>query len=74
MAKNLLGKDSAVAQLMVLGKLIFTLIPPKEVAVSESSKVALNCRAKGSLEIVWRRAGQSLPRNHVLYPNGTLLL
>ena len=73
-AKNVLGKDSAVAQLMVLGKLIFTLIPAMKVAALDFSNVTLNCRAKGSLEIVWRRAGQSLPHNHVLYPNGTLLL
>ena len=73
-AKNLLGKDSAVAQLMVLGKLIFTLIPPMKVVASDYTNVTLHCRAKGSLEIVWRRVGQRLPRNHVLYPNGTLLL
>jgi len=73
-AKNLLGEDSAVSQITVLGKLKFTLIPPMKVVASNFSNVILNCRAKGSLEIVWRRAGQSLPRNHVLYPNGTLLL
>ena len=73
-AKNLLGKDSVVAQLIVLGKLMFTLIPPMKVVASDFSNVTLNCRAMGSLEIVWRRAGQSLPHNHVLYPNGTLLL
>ena len=73
-AKNLLGKDSVVAQLIVLDKLMFTLIPPMKVVASDFSNVTLNCRAMGSLEIVWRRAGQSLPRNHVLYPNGTLLL
>ena len=72
--KNLLGEDSAVAQIMVLGKLQFTLVPPIKVVASDLSKVILNCRAKGSLEIAWRRAGQSLPHNHVLYSNGTLLL
>ena len=73
-AKNLLGKDSVVAQLIVLDKLMFTLIPPMKVVASDFSNVTLNCRAMGSLEIVWRRAGQSLPRHHVLYQNGTLLL
>ena len=73
-AKNVLGKDSAVAQITVLGKLVFSLIPPLKVVASDLSNVTLNCRAKGSLEVVWRRAGQSLPHNHVLYPNGTLLL
>ena len=46
-AKNLLGKDSAVAKLIVLGKLIFTLIPPMKVVASYFSNVTLNCRAKG---------------------------
>jgi len=74
MAKNLLRQVSAVAQITVLGKLKFTLIPPKIVVALGFSSVILNCRAKGSLEIVWKREGQSLPKNHVLYPNGTLLL
>jgi len=73
-AKNILGEDSAVAQIMVIDKLQLTLIPPMKVVASEFSNVMLNCRAKGSLEIVWKRKGQSLPQNQVLYPNGTLLL
>ena len=48
--KNLLGKDSAVAQLMVLGKRVFTIIPPMKVVASDFSNVTLNCRAMGSLE------------------------
>jgi len=73
-AKNLLGEDSAVSQIMVLGKLKFTIIPPKKVVAFDFNNVILNCEAKGSIEIAWRRVGQSLPQNHVLYPNGTLLL
>jgi len=73
-AKNLLGQDYAIAQIMVLSKLKFTIVPPKTVVASDFSNVILNCGAKGSLEIVWKRDGQSLPKNHVLYPNGTLLL
>ena len=72
--KNLLGEDSAVAQVTVLGKLKFTLIPPIKVVAPDFSNVILDCRAKGALGIVWKRASQSLPRNHILYPNGTLLL
>ena len=73
-AKNFLGEDSAVAQIMVIDKLQFTVVPPIKVVASDSSNVMLNCGAKVSSEIVWKREGQSLPRNHVLYPNGTLLL
>ena len=69
-AKNFLGEDTAVVQVTVLERLKFTLIPPARVVASDFSNVILNCRAMGSLEIVWRRAGQSLPQ----YSNGTLLL
>ena len=69
-AKNFLGKDTAVVQVTVLDRLKFTLIPPVRMVASDLSNVILNCRAMGSLEIVWRRAGQSLPH----YLNGTLLL
>ncbi|XP_078350138.1 uncharacterized protein LOC144634965 [Oculina patagonica] len=73
-AKNILGEDAAVAQVTVLGRLKFASTPPIKVVASDSENVKLNCRAHGSLEIVWKRAGQNLPQNHVLYPNGTLLL
>ena len=69
-AKNFLGEDTAIVQVTVLGKLKFTLIPPVRVVASDFSNVILNCRAMGSIEIVWRRAGQSLPQ----FSNGTLLL
>ena len=73
-AKNLLGGESAFAQMTVLGALKFKLTPPIKVAALASSNVMLNCRAQGSLDIVWKKSGQSLPQNHVFYPNGTLLL
>ncbi|XP_078350122.1 uncharacterized protein LOC144634945 [Oculina patagonica] len=72
--KNLLGEDSAAAQIMVLGKLKFTLTSPVKVVASLYNCVTLPCTAEGSVDIDWKRAGQSLPQNHVLYPNGTLLL
>ena len=34
----------------------------------------LKCAAQGILKIVWKRVGKTLPHNHILYPNGTLLL
>ena len=72
--RNLLGDDSAVAQVTVLGKLKFTLTPRVKVVTSASTKQMLHCKAQGSLQIFWKRAGQNLPQNHVLFPNGTLLL
>ena len=72
--KNLLGEDSAVAQVTVLGRLKFTSTPPVKVVTTDFKNIILNCRAQGSLEIVWKRVGQNLPQNHVIYPNGTLLL
>ena len=73
-AKNLLGEDSAVALATVISGLEFTLRPPVKVLAKVFSRVMFNCTAQGSLDIVWKRAGQGLPQNHVLFPNGTLLL
>ena len=73
-AKNLLGVDSAVAQVMVIDRLKFTLTPPLKVVTKVSNNVMLNCAALGKKEIVWKRMGQNLPQSHVLYPNGTLFL
>ena len=74
-AKNLLGEDYAVAQVTVFDRLKFILTPPLKIAVSEFSNLMLNCAAQGATDIVnWKKAGQSLPRNHVHYANDSLLL
>ena len=73
-AKNLLGKDSAVALVVVTDRLRIILAPPSKVTTSESSNLLLECAAQGNTEITWKRTGGVLPRNHVVYPNGTLLL
>ena len=72
--KNLLGQDSAVAQVVVIDELKFALTPPGKVVASVYNNVKLNCIAEGSVDIDWKRSGQNLPQNHVIYPNGTLLL
>ena len=74
LAKNLLRQESAVAILMVTDKLKFTITPPLKVKGETSSDLMLNCKAQGSTGTIWKRVGQSLPQNHVLYFNGTLLL
>ena len=73
-AKNLLGEDSAVAQVTVIDELKFTLTPSMKVFVSLYSNVLLHCAAQGSVDIDWKRAGQNLPQNHAVYSNGSLLL
>ena len=73
-AKNLLGKDSAVALVVVTDRLRIILSPPSKVTTSESSNLLLDCAAQGNTEITWRRTGKLLPHNDVVYPNGTLLL
>ena len=73
-AKNFLGQDSVVAQLIVIDRLTFTLTPPRKVTVSQSRNVLLNCAAQGNTEITWKRTGKGLPHSHVIYSNGTLLL
>ena len=72
--KNLLGKDSALAQVTVIDRLKFTLKPPLKAAASEFSNLMLNCKAQGALEITWKRTNKYLPRTHVIFPNGTLFL
>ena len=74
LAKNLLGKDSAFALITVTDRLEFTQTPPLKVSRRGKSNLMLNCAARGTKVIVWKRAGQSLPQNHIVYPNGTLLL
>ena len=73
-AKNFLGQDFAVTQVTVFERLAFILTPPLKVTVSQSSNMLLNCSAQGNTEITWKRTGKLLPHNHVVYPNGTLLL
>ncbi|KAL9952579.1 hypothetical protein ACROYT_G039849 [Oculina patagonica] len=73
-AKNLLGEDSATAQVTVIDELKFSLSPPVKSVASLYSNAILHCTSQGSVHIGWKRAGQNLPQNHVLYPNGTLFL
>ena len=73
-AKNFLGQDFVVAQLIVIDRLTFTLTPPLKVTVSQSSNLLLNCAAQGNTEITWKRTGKGLPHSHLIYSNGTLLL
>ena len=73
-AKNLLGHDSAIAQVTVIDRLKFTLTPPLKAVVLVSCMLMLHCEAQGAIEIDWTRVGKHLSQNHVLYPNGTFLL
>ena len=73
-AKNLLNEDSTVAQVTVVDELRFVLLPPHRLFAAAFKNVKLNCEAEGAAEIVWKRSGQPILQNHVLYANGTLLL
>ena len=74
-ATNLVNKDSAFTQVIVLKQFKFTSPPlPQKGVIEHSSHVLLTCLAQGAREIVWQRAGQSLPSSHILYSNGSLLL
>ena len=73
MAKNLLNQDSALVQVIVLEELKFTLRPPRKSLGLTSGDVLLPCSAQGARDIAWQRASQSLPTNHILYLNGSLL-
>jgi len=74
LAKNLLNQDSALVQVIVLEALKFTILPPRTSLGLTSRDALLPCSAQGALDIVWQRAGQSLPSNRILYSNGSLLL
>ena len=73
-AKNFLGQDFVVAQLIVIDRLTFTLTPPRNVTVRQSRNLLLNCAAQDNTEITWKRTGKVLSHSHVIYSNGTLLL
>ena len=73
-AKNLLGQETAIAQVTVTDRLKITLTPPLKCVVLVSCMLMLHCEAQGAIEIDWTRVGKHLSQNHVLYPNGTLLL
>ena len=73
-AKNLLGEDSAVALVAVIDRLTFTLTPLIKFVAPPLGNLMLNCQARGSIEISWKRKNQNLPQNHVIFPNGTLFL
>ena len=72
--QNLLSEDSAVALVTVIERLEFVLAPPSTVVANESSDIILNCAAHGKKNILWERQSQALPKNHVIFSNGTLLL
>ena len=73
-AKNFLGEDSAVALVAVIDRLTFTLTPLIKFVVPRLGNLMLNCQARGSIEISWKRKNKNLPQNHVIFPNGTLFL
>ena len=72
--KNILGEESAFPIVTVIDRLRFTITPPIKAVAFESSSLILNCKAKGSLEITWKRANKNLPQNHIMFANGTLFL
>lgn len=65
--KNLLGEESAFSVVTVIDRLRFTITPPIKVVTFEPSSLMLNCKAKGSLEITWKRANKNLPENHIVF-------
>ena len=72
--KNLLGEESAFSVVTVIDRLKFNITPPIKVIAFASSSLILNCKAKGSLEITWKRANKDLPQNHTIFSNGTLFV
>ena len=70
--ENPLSEDSAVALVTVIDRLEFSLAPPPTVVAKERSNIVLNCAAYGRKGILWERQSKALPKNHVIFSNGSL--
>ena len=76
-AENILGSTTALAQLIVLPRLRFTVRPPKEVTPGIGLTVSLPCVAESDLRttITWTKDGKSsLPVDSHVLQNKTLVL
>jgi len=76
--ENILGSETATAQLMVFSPLQFKVLPPQEVTPAQfGSTVRLPCIAESDLRttITWTKDGKStLPVDSNVLLNGTLVL
>jgi len=72
--ENLLSEDSAVALVTVIDRLEFILTPPPTVVAKERSNIVLICAAHGKKGILWERQSKAIPKNHVIFSNGSLFL
>ena len=52
----------------------FTVTPPVLVTAPEKAWIQLDCQTNINSTVTWRRRGGDLPREHLYFPNGTLLL
>ena len=72
--ENLLSEDSAVALVTVIDRLEFSLAPPHTVVAKGRRNIVLNCAAHGKKGILWERQSKAIPKNHVIFSNGSLFL
>ena len=75
-AENILGRATAIVQLMVFSPLRFKIHPPQEITPLVGSVVRVTCLAESDLRptISWEKEGKlSLPVDTYFLPNGTLV-
>ena len=74
-AANILNTDSSSVKVTVVPKAGFEMKPPKQVVVPSGSQIQLHCKGTRFSKIAWQREDRgTLPRQHQLYSNGTLVL
>ena len=74
-AANILNSDQAKVKVTVVPKTGFEMKPPNQVVVPRGSQVQLHCKGTRLTITTWQREdGGTLPREHQLYSNGTLVL
>ena len=72
--ENLLSEDSAVALVIAIDRLEFSLAPPHTVVAKERSNIVLNWAAHAKKGILWERQSKAIPKNNVIFSNGSLFL
>ena len=69
--KNGVNTATAETNLVVMK---FTVTPPVLVTAPERAWIQLDCQTNINNTVTWRRRDGGLPREHLSFPNGTLLL
>ncbi|XP_031574973.1 contactin-5-like [Actinia tenebrosa] len=73
-AENILGKNTKVTQITVVGALRFEVKPVLTNFPTIGSRVVINCKVVGALVTQWKKGNESLSEFISIFPNGTLVI